>query len=236
MTEMLAAEGVCAGYGRRTVVSQVTVSLAQGEVVALIGPNGAGKSTLMKAVAGLLPLRAGQVRCCGTDLSAAGAARRAAQGLCLVPQLGGTFPDLSVAENLELSARCRYKDQDQRAAAIEDVFGLFPVLRERTRQQASQLSGGQRQMLALGIALVKRPRVLLLDEPSLGLSPLLAQRLLDNVAMVIAERSTAVLIVEQNIREVLRVASRAYVMRTGEIVLSASSAEIFGRTDLFTLL
>jgi branched-chain amino acid transport system ATP-binding protein len=233
---MLDVQDVSAGYGRRTVVSGASLSLAEGEVVALIGPNGAGKSTLMNATAGLLPLRSGRIHCSGTNVSSLGAARRVNHGLCLVPQLGGTFPDLTIVDNLELSARCRYKDAGERAASTEDVLGLFPVLRERARQRASTLSGGQRQMLALGIALVKRPRVLLLDEPSLGLSPLLAQRLLDNVAMVVAERRAAALIVEQNIREVLRVTSRAYVMRTGEIVLSGTSEEILSRTDLFTLL
>jgi branched-chain amino acid transport system ATP-binding protein len=239
MTEtetVLEVDGVSAGYDRRTVVDGASLSLARGELVALIGHNGGGKSTLLKAIVGLLGARAGRVRYDGRDVTGLSAAKRVDRGLCLVPQLGNTFPDLTVDENLGLSARLRYAGTAERTAAIADVYDVFPVLRERVKQPAKQLSGGQRQMLALGIALLKQPKVLLLDEPSLGLSPALAERLLQNVVQISVERQTAVLIVEQNVRDVLAVAQRAYVMRSGQIVLSDRAEKILDRTDLFSLL
>ncbi|HVV21285.1 MAG TPA: ABC transporter ATP-binding protein [Pseudonocardiaceae bacterium] len=236
MTDLLTVESVSSGYDRRTVVEKVSVSLAPGELVALIGHNGGGKSTLLKTIVGLLPLRGGRITFDGADVSRLPASRRVDSGLCLVPQLGNTFPDLCVQENLALSAHMCYRTAGDRDAAIADVYDVFPVLKERTRQAAGQLSGGQRQMLALGIALLKQPKVLLLDEPSLGLSPALSQRLLDNIVRISTERGTAVLIVEQNVRDVLGVAKRAYVMQSGQIVLAEPSDVILDRTDLFALL
>jgi branched-chain amino acid transport system ATP-binding protein len=237
MTEtVLEVDGISAGYDRRTVVENVSLKLAQGELVALIGHNGGGKSTTLKAIVGLLGLRSGSIRYCGEDVSKLSAAKRVDRGLCLVPQIGNTFPDLTVDENLGLSAKMRYPGTSDRAAAIADVYDVFPVLKERVKQPAGQLSGGQRQMLALGIALLKQPKVLLLDEPSLGLSPALAERLLQNVVQISTERHTAVLIVEQNVRDVLAVAQRAYVMQSGQIVLSDQADRILDRTDLFSLL
>lgn len=236
MTGLLTVESVSSGYDRRTVVENVSVSLAPGELVALIGHNGGGKSTLLKTIVGLLPLRGGKVTFDGADVSRQSASKRVAAGLCLVPQLGNTFPDLSVQENLSLSARICYRTPAERTDAVEDVYDVFPVLKERIRQPAGQLSGGQRQMLALGIALLKKPKVLLLDEPSLGLSPALSQRLLDNIVRISEDRGTSVLIVEQNVRDVLGVAKRAYVMQSGQIVLAESSDVILDRTDLFALL
>jgi branched-chain amino acid transport system ATP-binding protein len=236
MSDVLTVTGVSAGYDRRTVVQDVSVSLGPGELVALIGHNGGGKSTLLKTIVGLLPLRTGSITFDGQDVSKLSAAKRVAAGLCLVPQLGNTFPDLCVDENLSLSARMCYPTAGRRSDAITDVYDVFPVLKERMKQPAGQLSGGQRQMLALGIALLKQPKVLLLDEPSLGLSPALSQRLLDNIVQISTERDTAVLIVEQNVRDVLGVAKRGYVMQSGQIVLAESSAVILDRTDLFALL
>lgn len=236
MSELLSVSGVSAGYGRRTVVDTVSLTLGEGERVALIGHNGGGKSTLLSAVVGLLPLRSGSVSLGGDDVSRLSAAKRVDRGLCLVPQTGNTFPDLTVDENLDLSARIRHHTAEARAAAVEDVYEVFPILKQRTKQPARQLSGGQRQMLAIGLALLKQPKVLLLDEPSLGLSPALSQQVLDTVVRISEERSTAVLIVEQNVRDVLRCAERAYVMQSGQIVLAAPSEEILERTDLFSLL
>lgn len=236
MNDVLTVDGVSSGYDRRTVVEGVSVSLAPGELVALIGHNGGGKSTLLKTIVGLLPLRAGRITFDGKDVGRLSAARRVDSGLCLVPQLGNTFPDLCVQENLDLSAHMCYRTASERTDAVTDVYDVFPVLKERTKQQAGQLSGGQRQMLALGIALLKKPKVLLLDEPSLGLSPALSQRLLENIVTISSERGTSVLIVEQNVRDVLAVATRAYVMQSGRIVLAEESGAILERTDLFALL
>jgi branched-chain amino acid transport system ATP-binding protein len=234
--ELLTVKDVSAGYDRRTVVERVSLSLGPGELVALIGHNGGGKSTLLKTIVGLLPLRTGTITFNGANVSKLSASKRVGNGLCLVPQLGNTFPDLCVDENLALSARMCYRTASERTDAITDVYDVFPVLKERTKQPAGQLSGGQRQMLALGIALLKQPKVLLLDEPSLGLSPALSQRLLENIVQISADRGTSVLIVEQNVRDVLAVASRAYVMQSGQIVLAESSEVILERTDLFALL
>ncbi|MEV6845789.1 ABC transporter ATP-binding protein [Actinoplanes sp. NPDC051411] len=236
MTDVLTVENVSAGYDRRTVVNECSLRLGEGELVALIGHNGGGKSTLLKTISGLLPCRSGTIEHCGEHVGRFNASKRVGRGLCLVPQLGNTFPDLSVDENLALSARMRYKREADRTAAIADVYELFPILKERVRQAAGQLSGGQRQMLAISIALLKQPKVLLLDEPSLGLSPALAGQVLAKVRQISQERDTAVLIVEQNVRDVLRVATRAYVMQSGRITLSDSSDRILQRTDLFSLL
>ena len=236
MSELLTVRGVSAGYGRRTVIDEVAIDIRPGEVVALIGHNGGGKTTLMRTIVGMLPSRSGAITFDGRDVTRSSASSRVSQGLCLVPQVGNTFPDLSIQENLELSAHVCYRKPSERRAAIADVHSLFPVLEERGRQFARQLSGGQRQMLALGIALLKQPRLLLLDEPSLGLSPALSKRLLENVVRIREERGTAVLIVEQNIRDVLAVASRAYVMQSGRIILAESSADILARDDLFSYL
>jgi branched-chain amino acid transport system ATP-binding protein len=236
MSDVLTVDAVTSGYDRRSVIDGVSVTLSPGELVALIGHNGGGKSTLLKTVVGLLPARTGSVRFDGADVTRLSASKRVERGLCLVPQTGNTFPDLCVQENLALSSRICYKTGAEREDAVTDVYDVFPDLKTRTRQMAGQLSGGQRQMLALGIALLKKPKVLLLDEPSLGLSPALSQRLLENVVQISRDRGTAVLIVEQNVRDVLAVASRAYVMASGRIVVSDASAVILDRTDLFALL
>ncbi|MEJ1229977.1 MAG: ATP-binding cassette domain-containing protein [Galbitalea sp.] len=169
MTALLSINGVSAGYDRRTVISDVSIEIEPGEIVALIGHNGGGKTTLMRTIVGTLPARGGTVVFEGRDVSRLSASARVGRGLCLVPQIGNTFPDLTIRENLELSAHVRYRNPAERRSAIAEVHEVFPVLDERGRQYARQLSGGQRQMLALGIALLKQPRLLLLDEPSPGL-------------------------------------------------------------------
>jgi branched-chain amino acid transport system ATP-binding protein len=236
MSDILSVEGLAAGYARRMVIDDVSLRVGEGEIVALIGHNGGGKSTTLKATVGVLAAHRGRVVFDGQDVTKVSAAKRVLQGLCLVPQTGNTFPDLTIEENLDLSARVYSRSAAERKAVLDDVLAVFPILEERLKQRAGLLSGGQRQQLALSLALLKRPKILMLDEPSLGLSPLLAKRLLDTVVNIRDERGTSVLIVEQNIREVLRIADRGYVMQSGRIILEAPSDEILEREDMFSLL
>jgi branched-chain amino acid transport system ATP-binding protein len=202
------------------------------EIVALIGPNGAGKTTLLKTLFGLLPALGGEVRYGGRSITGRRAALNVRDGLSFVPQGHGIFTDLTVRENLELGGYSVGAADPDRLAAIYD---LFPILKERQDQRAGTLSGGQQQMLALGLALVLRPKLLLLDEPSLGLAPLLVQRVLESVQEINRRFGTAVLLVEQNVKQALRIAGRVYVMKVGQISLEDRAEALLERRDLWTL-
>jgi branched-chain amino acid transport system ATP-binding protein len=195
------------------------------QVVALLGHNGAGKSTLLKTVYGQLPLRSGQVLFKGQPRPSGGSSVSARLGIRYVPQEGNTFADLSIADNLKLGAYALAPDRTRLAEATERVFSLFPILRERRAAPASVLSGGERQMLAISLALMTTPEVLLLDEPSSGLAPIMAQRVFDAVRQLCAEMGTTVLLVEQNVNEALKLANHVYVMQEGRIVYAAPSSE-----------
>jgi branched-chain amino acid transport system ATP-binding protein len=236
LSSLVEAELVCAGYGRREVVHDASISLGRGDLTAMLGHNGAGKSTLLKAMMGLIPIRGGAVKLDGRDVSGLGTAKRVDRGMTMVPQLGNVLPDLTVTENLAMSAHARYKSAGERSAAIDGAYAEFPMLKERARQPARNLSGGQRQMLALAIALLKQPSALLLDEPSLGLSPAAAWRLFEKIVSISEEHSTAVLIVEQNVRDVLRIAKNAYVMASGRITMYESAETILSSEDVFAFL
>ncbi len=215
---------VAVAYGGIQALRGVSLSVARGEVVALIGANGAGKTTTLKTLIGLLPLARGAIRYAGHDLSGVATEDRVARGMGLVPEGRAIFPNLTVRENLELGA---YLHRDVRAMreGLEDVVSLFPRLGERMRQEGGTLSGGEQQMLAIGRALMARPELLLLDEPSLGIAPVLVQQIFAAIARV-AEAGVSVLVVEQNTRVALAVSSRAYVLQTGEIALSGDSATL----------
>jgi len=203
-------------YGDARALSGVTLSVGPGEIVALLGPNGAGKSTLLKSVAGLLPPRAGTIRWEGEDLGRVGAHRIVERGVALVPEGRRLFGSMTVEENLALGAFTA-RARSARRANLERVYALFPVLRERRRMLVRALSGGQQQMVAVGRALMTNPRLLMLDEPSLGLAPRLVRAILE--ALVEINRSgVAVFLVEQNVPAALALAHRAYVLESGRIV------------------
>ncbi|MEV6217108.1 ABC transporter ATP-binding protein [Nocardia sp. NPDC051833] len=225
MSEFLVVDGVCAGYGAAQVLHEVSVSVAQGEVCAILGPNGAGKTTLLRTASGMVRARAGSVRVDGVVLGRSTPESVARLGVAHVPQGRGTFAPLTVAENLRVGAFTR-RDTAAIRADLDKVFGYFPILKDKLRQQAGGLSGGQQQMLALGRALMMRPRLLLLDEPSLGLSPLVTQELFAIIAAVNEADGTTVVVVEQNAHLALAIADRAHVLETGRVVLSGTPAQI----------
>jgi branched-chain amino acid transport system ATP-binding protein len=227
---LLEVEGLRAGYGNKTVLQGVSLRVDEGEVVALLGHNGAGKSTTLRTILGLLRASSGQVRFAGAVWSNGDPAHNVRKGIALVPQGRGVFPDLTVIENLALGA---YSQEDREAVRerMNDILELFPVLAERRTQQVGTMSGGQQQMVAVGTALMQRPRLMMLDEPSIGLAPVLVQRVLDTVLAINRRFGTAIILVEQNIKTALRMASRAYVMKSGRIVLEKPAGELLEAKD-----
>ncbi|WP_039824652.1 ABC transporter ATP-binding protein [Nocardia testacea] len=221
---LLTVTDLTAGYGAARVLHGIGLSVAEGEVCAILGPNGAGKTTLLRALSGLIPVR-GSVTLAGTELVGRAPEKMARLGVAHVPEGRGTFAPLTVAENLRLGGYAR-RDRAGVEADLRRVLDYFPILRERLRDTAGQLSGGQQQMLALGRALMARPRLLLLDEPSLGLAPMVTRELFGIVAAVNAAERTTVIVVEQNAALALRAAHRAYVLESGRIVLAGTAAEI----------
>jgi branched-chain amino acid transport system ATP-binding protein len=213
---LLEMENVSVAYGRIEALHGISFHINEGEVVALIGANGAGKTTTMRAISGLRPLTTGAIRFLGEDISKLRADLRVVRGLCQAPEGRGIFPGMSVGENLDMGAYTR-RDKAGIAADLERVFGLFPRLSERRKQVAGTMSGGEQQMLAIGRALMSRPKLLLLDEPSMGLAPMLIQQIF-NIITEISQQGTTILVVEQNAQQALSRAHRAYVMETGRIV------------------
>jgi branched-chain amino acid transport system ATP-binding protein len=211
---LLEVRGLEVSYGGIRAVKGVDLDVAEGELVCLIGANGAGKSSTLRSLAGLLPAARGAVRFGGRDLAGVPAFRRARQGLVMVPEGRGVFPQLTVAENLAMGAYAR--SDGAVGSDRARVLGLFPRLAERLRQIAGTLSGGEQQMLAVGRALMSRPKLLALDEPGMGLAPIAAQKIFDVIRDINREGVT-VLLVEQNARAALALASRAYVMESGTI-------------------
>ncbi len=221
---LLAVSGVTAGYGGVPALHGVSLDVRDGEIVALVGANGAGKSTLLKTVAGLLPPTAGQVAFAGRRLDGRPAHAVVREGVAYVPEGRRLFARLSVRENLLLGAYTQ-RDEAARAETLEAVVALFPILAERQRQQAGTLSGGEQQMLAIARGLMSRPRLLLLDEPSLGIMPRLVARIYETLA-AINRRGLTVLLVEQNVRAALTLARRAYVIQTGRMVQDGPAADL----------
>ena len=215
---MLEVTGLRVAYGGIQAVRGISFHVNQGEMVALIGANGAGKTSTLKALSRLLDAAGGSVRYCGKEVAKLAPHQLIAEGIALVPEGRGVFPRMSIVENLLMGAYCR-NDTQGIAHDIEHVFSLFPRLKERAQQLAGTLSGGEQQMLAIGRALMSRPKLLLLDEPSMGLAPLMVQKIFEVVCSVASEGMT-VLLVEQNAKLALEVSQRGYVMESGEITLT----------------
>jgi branched-chain amino acid transport system ATP-binding protein len=220
---VLEVAGLVAGYGALPVLRGIDLAIAAGEIVAVLGSNGAGKSTLNNALSGLVKPSAGRIRFCGSEIAGAPPAAIVALGLIQVPEGRRIFPNLTVRENLEIGSYRR--GCARRAANIERVGGIFPRLRERMRQLAGTLSGGEQQMLAIGRALMAEPLLLVLDEPSLGLSPLLVEEMFALVASIRAE-GLSILLVEQNVVQSLGVADRAYVLEQGLFTLTGAGTAL----------
>jgi len=225
MDELLTVAGLHAGYGRAEVLTGLDLRLRQGEVVTVIGPNGAGKSTTLNALMGVLPSR-GSIRFDGEDLQGLDLEQRVMKGLALVPEKRELFTTMSVEDNLVLGGfrPMRLGQRDWREELVR-VYALFPRLKERRTQLAGTLSGGERQMLAVGRALMARPKLLMLDEPSLGLAPLIVKDIFSIVARL-RETGVSILLVEQNARAALEVADYAYVLETGELALQGPASEL----------
>jgi branched-chain amino acid transport system ATP-binding protein len=229
VSPLLEIKGLRAGYAAVEVLRGVDLQVGAAEAVALLGSNGAGKSTLNNVVCGLVPAWSGQVRFDGADLTNTHYRNVVKAGLIQVPEGRRVFPNLTVRENLELGAFTRARER--REANLEKAFALFPRLRERAGQAAGTLSGGEQQMLAIGRGLMAEPRLLILDEPSLGLSPLLVEELFGLIRRL-REDGLAILLVEQNVGQSLEVADRAYVLENGSLRFSGLPAELLGSDEL----
>jgi branched-chain amino acid transport system ATP-binding protein len=227
MSTLLRLDGLEVGYRDLIAVHGVSLEVRAGEVVSLIGANGAGKTTTLRAISGLLPLRSGAIEFEGERIDGHRSSDIARRGIAHVPEGRQLFPTMSVRENLELGAPARAG----RAAALEGVFALFPRLRERQRQLAGTLSGGEQQMCAIGRGLMARPRLLLLDEPSLGLSPVMVRLIFENLAQINGQ-GTTILLVEQNVPRALQLSHRGYVIENGRIVLDGSRADLQGSSHI----
>ena len=223
MSALLRLDGVEAGYGDLTAISEVSLEVRQGEAVALIGGNGAGKTTTLRAISGLLPVRAGRIELGGERLDGLGSAQIVARGIAHVPEGRQLFPTMTVRDNLELGGRAA--DRSRRADSLEMVFALFPRLRERERQLAGTLSGGEQQMCAIGRGLMARPRLLLLDEPSLGLAPVMVKLIFETLQRV-NDAGTTIMLVEQNVPRALQLSHRGYVLENGRLVLEGTRASL----------
>jgi len=208
----LIGEGMTGGYGGADILHSCTISVERGEIAVIVGPNGAGKSTAMKAMFGMLKLREGRVTLAGEDITALAPQERVRRGMGFVPQTQNIFTTMTVEENLEMGAFIR--DDDRIGETMEQVFALFPALRDKRRQKAGELSGGQRQQVAVGRALMTRPQVLMLDEPTAGVSPIVMDELFDRI-IEIARSGISILMVEQNARQALAIAHRGYVLVQG---------------------
>ncbi len=221
---LLELHDVKVAYGRIEALHGISLHVNQGEVVALIGANGAGKTTTMRAISGLRPLAGGRIIFAGEDISRLRPDLRVIRGLCQSPEGRQIFPGMTVLENLDMGAYTR-RDKAGIAADLDRVYGLFPRLLERRKQVAGTLSGGEQQMLAIGRALMSRPKLLLLDEPSMGLAPMLIQQIF-SIITEIAQQGTPILVVEQNAQQALSRAHRAYVLETGNIVKEGTGSDL----------
>ena len=227
---MLKVEKLNVHYGVIHALKDVSMEVKEGEIVSLIGANGAGKTTLLQTISGLLKKTSGEVVFLGKSMNKVSAKNIVKEGITQVPEGRHIFSGMSVYENLLMGAYLR-KDKDGIKADLQDIYQRFPILKKRSSQDASTLSGGEQQMLAMGRALMARPKILLLDEPSMGLAPILVKEIF-NIIKDINEKGTTVLLVEQNAKMALSIADRAYVMETGNIVMTGTGAELVNSPEI----
>jgi len=226
---ILEAENITAGYTSEVnILSNVSMQLESGQIVSIIGPNGAGKSTLLKTIFGILKPAKGKIRLRGADITGLKPDKIAKKGISYVPQINNVFPSLTIQENLDMGAFIRSDDYSQR---LDQIYQLFPILGERKKQKAGQLSGGQRQMVAMGRALMVDPQVLLLDEPSAGLAPNLVEIIFEKI-IDINKTGVSMIIVEQNAREALKMADHGYVLAMGRNVLDDSGKALLNNEEV----
>jgi len=221
---MLALNGINVYYGVLHALQDISINVNEGELVVVIGPNGAGKTTLLNTIAGLLRLKRGEIKFDGKRIDDLSPYKRVEEGLVLVPEGRGNFSRLTVIENLELSAYTK-RAREKRDETLEEVFKLFPILKERKHQRAGTLSGGEQQMLAIGRGLMARPRLLMLDEPSLGLAPKIVLQIFSTLRHL-KEEGITILLIEQNAHRALELADRAYLLETGRIAMEGRGEEL----------
>jgi branched-chain amino acid transport system ATP-binding protein len=230
----LVAESISAGYGKGPVLFDVSVHAAPGEVVAVLGHNGAGKSSLLRALFGLIPLQSGSITFDGVDISSVDTSRRVRLGMAYSPQQDFVFRNLSVRDNLRL-ARFGAPRGDDQAERVDKVLTLFPILGERLNQRAGTLSGGQQRMLSIGIALLTKPTLIMLDEPSLGIAPKLLHEVMEALRVLVERSHIGLVLAEQNVREAAALADRAYVLRRGSVIHESTGAELLAREEIWEL-
>jgi len=228
---MLKLENIQAGYGNILAIKDIDLDINEGEIITLIGANGAGKSTTLMTISGIVPSRSGKIFFDGQEIQQKEPDEIVRLGICQVPEGRHIFPELTVQENLDMGAFLRH-DKKEVKRDIDYVFSLFPILAERRGQDGGTLSGGEQQMLAMSRALMARPRLLLLDEPSMGLAPLVIRQIFEIIKQINAENRTTIFLVEQNANQALHIAHRGYVIENGRIVFSGKAEELLKNTDI----
>lgn len=228
---MLKLEKVQSGYGNKLAIKNVSLEIGEGEIITLIGANGAGKSTTLMTICGVVPCRSGKISFQNKEIQNMAADEIVRLGICQVPEGRHIFPQLTVKENLDMGAFLR-KDKAGIKKDMEYVFNLFPILADRRNQDGGNLSGGEQQMLAMSRALMARPQVLLLDEPSMGLAPLVIRQIFEIIKQINKENNATIFLVEQNANQALHIADRGYVMENGEITLTGNAQDLLDNPDI----
>ena len=224
----LSGENLVAGYGGADILHWCSIDVGEGEIAVIVGPNGSGKSTAMKAIFGMLKLKSGNVKIKGEDITSLSVFERVKKGMAFVPQTNNVFTSLTVEENLEMGA---FLQQDDFSSTMEDVYALFPVLKDKRKQEAGELSGGQRQQVAVGRALMTKPKVLILDEPTAGVSPIIMDELFDRIIEV-SKTGISILMVEQNAKQALNIADKGFVLSQGVNKFSGTGVSLLNNTEV----
>ena len=224
----LSGENLVVGYGAADILHGCSINVNKGEIAVIVGPNGSGKSTAMKAIFGMLTLKSGSVKIDGEDITSVSVFERVKKGMAFVPQTNNVFTSLTVEENLEMGA---FLQKDDFSSTIDEVYSLFPVLREKRKQEAGELSGGQRQQVAVGRALMTKPQVLMLDEPTAGVSPIIMDELFDRI-IEISKRGISILMVEQNAKQALNIADKGFVLTQGVNKFSGTGISLLSNAEV----